>query len=60
MLGYNATWWLHRRMLNNWLNSRAVTQFDDSQEDLARRLLPRLLDTANSSHPFENVKREIF
>lgn len=60
ILGYNDTWRHHRRMMNNWLNSRAVTQFHRLQEKQTRSLLRRLLDVSGQSRPFETVKAEIF
>jgi hypothetical protein len=59
MLGYNDSWRHHRRMMNNWLNARAATQFHKLQEHQAQTLLRRLLDVSNSPAPFEKVKDEL-
>lgn len=60
MVGYNDLWRHYRRMLNNWLNARAVTQFDKQQERGTRLLLKRLLDVSVSPEPFEQVKHLFF
>ncbi|KAH7333686.1 cytochrome P450 [Rhizoctonia solani] len=60
LLGYTDTWRHYRRMLNNWLNKRAVTQFDGLQQRQARSLLQRLLSATDCVQPFEDVKNEIF
>ncbi|KAG8727691.1 hypothetical protein FRC11_012688 [Ceratobasidium sp. 423] len=60
LVGYNDLWRHYRRMMNNWLNARAVTQYYDLQEQQAHLLLQRLLNSTNYSHPFKHVKDEIF
>ncbi|KAH7333649.1 cytochrome P450 [Rhizoctonia solani] len=57
---YNDLWRHYRRMMNNWLNARAVTQFDDLQARQGRLLLRRLLSTTNHAQPFEHIKNEFF
>ncbi|CAE6397192.1 unnamed protein product, partial [Rhizoctonia solani] len=47
-------------MMNNWLNARAVTQFDGLQERQARLLLQRLSTVTNNTQPFEHVRKEFF
>ncbi|CAE6486166.1 unnamed protein product [Rhizoctonia solani] len=59
-LGYNDLWRHHRRILNNWLNSRAVTQFHRQQEEQTHILLKRLLEVPPTAQPFDRVKDEIF
>ncbi|KAH7333684.1 cytochrome P450 [Rhizoctonia solani] len=58
LMGYNETWRHYRRMMNNWLNKHAVTQFNDLQEWQARSLLQRLLGATNDTQPFERVNDE--
>ncbi|CAE6467170.1 unnamed protein product [Rhizoctonia solani] len=60
IVGYNDLWRHYRRMMNNWLNARAVTQFDELQERQARLLLQRLLNVTNHAQPFEYVRNEFF
>ncbi|QRW26340.1 cytochrome P450 family protein [Rhizoctonia solani] len=50
----------YRRIMNNWLNKRAVVQFNPMQERQARLLLKSLLDITNHSEPFQAVKKELF
>ncbi|CAE6358443.1 unnamed protein product [Rhizoctonia solani] len=50
----------YRRMMNNWLNSRAIAQFHDLQEKQARSLLRPLLNISSHAQPFELVKKEFF
>ncbi|KAH7335722.1 cytochrome P450 [Rhizoctonia solani] len=59
-LGYNDLWRHHRRILNNWLNSRAVIQFHRQQEEQTHILLKRLLEIFPTSQPFDRAKEEIF
>ena len=59
-VGYNDLWRHQRRMMNNWLNARAVTQFRGIQENQALRLLKRLLDGMDEPKPFNSVKQSIF
>ncbi|KAJ1300372.1 hypothetical protein OPQ81_005191 [Rhizoctonia solani] len=59
-LGYTDLWRHHRRMLNNWLNARAVAQFHSQQEEQTRILLRRLLEVSSDAQPFKRVKEEIF
>ncbi|CAE6477720.1 unnamed protein product [Rhizoctonia solani] len=60
IIGYNDLWRHYRRLMNNWLNTRAVNQFNGLQERQARSLLQRLLNTTNQSQPFDYVKKEFF
>ncbi|CAE7233706.1 unnamed protein product [Rhizoctonia solani] len=60
MTGYNDLWRHYRRILNNWLNARAVTQFDDLQERQARLLLRRLLGATDQAQAFERVRNEFY
>ncbi|CAE6438831.1 unnamed protein product [Rhizoctonia solani] len=60
VVGYNDLWRHYRRMMNNWLNARAVTQFDELQERQARLLLQRLLSATSHSQPFKHVRNEFF
>jgi hypothetical protein len=60
MLGYNDEWRHHRRMMNNWLNTRAATQFHKLQEHQTRSFLQRLLGMLTYDQPFDGVKDEIF
>ncbi|CAE6477712.1 unnamed protein product [Rhizoctonia solani] len=60
MVGYNDLWRHYRRIMNNWLNVRAVGQFDDLQERQARLLLQRLLSVTDHVEPFKRVKDEFF
>ncbi|KAF8748962.1 cytochrome P450 [Rhizoctonia solani] len=53
-------WRSNRRMLSNWLNARAVTQFHAVQEQQVQPLLRRLVCLVNDPHPFEKVKHSIF
>ncbi|CAE7144555.1 unnamed protein product [Rhizoctonia solani] len=57
---YSDLWRHYRRMMNNWLNKHAVTQFDDLQDRQVRSLLGRLLKVANRDQPFEHVRDSIF
>ncbi|CAE6411307.1 unnamed protein product [Rhizoctonia solani] len=60
MVGYNDLWRHYRRIMNNWLNVRAVGQFNDLQERQARLLLQRLLNATDHVEPFKRVKDEFF
>ncbi|EUC62879.1 cytochrome P450 family protein [Rhizoctonia solani AG-3 Rhs1AP] len=60
LLGYGDLWRHYRRMMNNWLNARAVTQFDDIQEQRIQPLLHRLVQLQYDSNPFDKVKRAFF
>ncbi|EUC54095.1 cytochrome P450 family protein [Rhizoctonia solani AG-3 Rhs1AP] len=60
IVGYNDLWRHYRRMMNNWLNARAVTQFASLQEQQARLLLRQLLGITNHSRPFKHIKNEFF
>ncbi|KAF8598882.1 cytochrome P450 [Ceratobasidium sp. AG-I] len=55
---YGGLWRHHRRMMNHWLNIRAVTQFNDIHERQTRILLGRLLDVSNKPRSFDHVKDE--
>ncbi|CAE6467571.1 unnamed protein product [Rhizoctonia solani] len=60
IIRYSDIWRHYRRIMNNWLNMRAVTQFNNLQERQARFLLQRLLSVTNHTQPFEHVKNEFF
>ncbi|CAE7183725.1 unnamed protein product [Rhizoctonia solani] len=60
ILPYDDLWRRQRRRMNNWLNIRAVRQFDGLQRDAIRSLLGRLLDISPSTQPFEHVKHQFF
>ncbi|CAE6500115.1 unnamed protein product [Rhizoctonia solani] len=61
VLPYADLWRRQRRRMNNWLNMRAVRQFDGIQQDSIRHLLGRLLDISSSTQPvFEKVKHQFF
>ncbi|ELU36662.1 cytochrome P450 domain-containing protein [Rhizoctonia solani AG-1 IA] len=53
LLGYGDLWRSHRRMLNNWLNARAVTQFHPIQEQHIQPLLRQLVRLVDDPQPFE-------
>ncbi|CAE6456505.1 unnamed protein product [Rhizoctonia solani] len=58
-IDYNDIWRHYRRIMNNWLNVRAVAQFSDLQEQQAHLFLQRLLNATNYPQPFKYVKDEI-
>ncbi|CAE6472167.1 unnamed protein product [Rhizoctonia solani] len=60
LLGYGDSWRSQRRMLNNWLNPRAVTRFYPIQEQHIQPLLRRLVCLLDDPHPFEKVKHSLF
>ncbi|KAB5591977.1 hypothetical protein CTheo_4563 [Ceratobasidium theobromae] len=60
MMEYGDTWRHHRRLMNDWLNPRAVAQFYKLQEDQSRSLLKRLLNLSTLADPFERVRHEFF
>ncbi|CAE6434855.1 unnamed protein product [Rhizoctonia solani] len=60
LLGYNDLWRHYRRIMNNWLSVRAVSQFSNLQEQQARSLLRRLLNFVDNTQPFEHIKAEFF
>ncbi|ELU38746.1 cytochrome P450 domain-containing protein [Rhizoctonia solani AG-1 IA] len=60
LMEYTDTWRHYRRMMNNWLNVRAVTQFNDLQERQARSLLKRIMRVAGHPEPFDQLKEEIY
>ncbi|CAE7154188.1 unnamed protein product [Rhizoctonia solani] len=62
IIGYGDIWRHYRRIMGNWLNTRAVTQFNSLQERQARWLLQRLLSVTAAGHTqlFEHVKEEFF
>ncbi|KAF8708053.1 RNA-dependent RNA polymerase, partial [Rhizoctonia solani] len=60
LIEYSDTWRQYRRVMGNWLNKRAVTQFNDMQEQQTRSLLRRLLGVTKRTQPFEHVKNEFF
>ncbi|KAF8748959.1 cytochrome P450 [Rhizoctonia solani] len=51
-LSYSDQWRRQRRRMNNWLNMRAVRQFDGIQQEAVQRLLGRLLEIPESQAPF--------
>ncbi|CAE6444310.1 unnamed protein product [Rhizoctonia solani] len=57
---YGDQWRHYRRILNEWLNVRAVTQFHDMQQYQVRLMLRRLLVATSDSQSYERVKNEIF
>ncbi|CAE6474944.1 unnamed protein product [Rhizoctonia solani] len=57
---YNDVWRLYRRIMNDWLNARAVAQFCILQERQTRSLLCELLRVTNHTQPFEPVKNAFF
>ncbi|KAH7333661.1 cytochrome P450 [Rhizoctonia solani] len=60
VVGYNDLWRHYRRIMHNWLNMRAVSQFNDLQEQQSRLLLQRLLRVTDQVEPFQHVKDEFF
>lgn len=46
-------------MMNNWLNLRAVTQFNNLHERQTRHLVRQLLDVSERSGSFEQVKDQL-
>ncbi|CAE6398837.1 unnamed protein product [Rhizoctonia solani] len=60
LAGYGDLWRSYRRIMNNWLNKRAVTQFDVLQERQTRLLLRRLLNATKHAQPFQDVRNELY
>ncbi|GAB1526566.1 hypothetical protein RhiTH_009733 [Rhizoctonia solani] len=60
LLGYSDLWRNYRRIFNNWLGSRTVTQFHQLQESQAQQMLQRLANISDDANPFEEVKRTIY
>ncbi|KAH7335692.1 cytochrome P450, partial [Rhizoctonia solani] len=60
LVGYSDIWRHYRRMMNNWLNAHAVTQFHHIQEQQIQELLHRLVLLQGDPEPFEKVKRAFF
>ncbi|KAF8668104.1 cytochrome p450 [Rhizoctonia solani] len=60
LLGYSDLWRNYRRIFNNWLGSRTVTQFHQLQESQAQQMLQRLANISGDANPFEEVKRTIY
>ncbi|KAJ1300344.1 hypothetical protein OPQ81_005165 [Rhizoctonia solani] len=60
LLGYGELWRHYRRMMNNWLNARAVTQLRPIQEQQIQPLLRRLVRIEGDQNPFEKVKHALF
>ncbi|KAF8761884.1 cytochrome P450 [Rhizoctonia solani] len=58
-LGYGDAWRNTRRMMNNWLNGRAVTKYYSQQERQARLLVQELAALSGSPQPFAEVKHEL-
>ncbi|CAE6358775.1 unnamed protein product [Rhizoctonia solani] len=56
---YGDIWRSYRRIMNNWLNRRAVSQFDLLQERQARLLTRRLLSIKNHAQPFQDFHNEL-
>ncbi|ELU42249.1 cytochrome P450 domain-containing protein [Rhizoctonia solani AG-1 IA] len=59
LLRYGDLWRSHRRMLNNWLNARAVIQFHPIQEQHIQPLLRRLACIVDDPYPFEKQRSVI-
>ncbi|CAE6350687.1 unnamed protein product [Rhizoctonia solani] len=57
---YGDRWRHYRRILNEWLNARAVAQFHTMQQNQTRSMLRRLLDVTTSSQPYTGVRNEFF
>ncbi|EUC62887.1 cytochrome P450 family protein [Rhizoctonia solani AG-3 Rhs1AP] len=57
---YGDRWRHNRRMFNEWLSARAVTQFHTMQQNQVRSMLRRLLGVTSSSHPYVDVRNEFF
>ncbi|ELU36452.1 cytochrome P450 domain-containing protein [Rhizoctonia solani AG-1 IA] len=53
LLGYSDLWRNYRRIFNNWLGSRTVTQFHQLQESQAQQMLQRLANISDDANPFE-------
>ncbi|KAH7335753.1 cytochrome P450 [Rhizoctonia solani] len=60
MLPYDDLWRRQIRRMRNWLNPRAVRQFEGLQQDESRRLLGRLLDLPSSPELFAKLKYQYF
>ncbi|CAE6452064.1 unnamed protein product [Rhizoctonia solani] len=58
VLPCSDAWRRQRRRMGNWLNIRAVRQFDGLQQNVVRRLLGRLLDVSEARKPFEKMKHQ--
>ncbi|CAE6441089.1 unnamed protein product [Rhizoctonia solani] len=58
MLGYGDAWRNTRRMMNDWLNARAVTRYHNQEEHQTRLLLRQLISFCDDPQPFEKVKHE--
>ncbi|KAG8730614.1 hypothetical protein FRC11_006309 [Ceratobasidium sp. 423] len=58
MLGHNDIWRHQRRMLNKWVNIRAVAQFDSLLEHQMALLLQRLLALSKHPRPFKTTEQE--
>ncbi|CAE6454516.1 unnamed protein product [Rhizoctonia solani] len=59
-IGYGDQWRHYRRMLNEWLNIRAVSQFEGLQKYHVQLMLRRLLNITESSKLYEDVKESFF
>ncbi|CAE6439609.1 unnamed protein product [Rhizoctonia solani] len=60
LLPHSDLWRRQRRRMNNWLNARAVRQFDGLLEDVVKELLGHLLDISGNSEPFDKIKHQFF
>ncbi|CEL59155.1 O-methylsterigmatocystin oxidoreductase OS=Aspergillus flavus GN=ordA PE=3 SV=2 [Rhizoctonia solani AG-1 IB] len=60
MIPPNDIWRLYRRIMNNWLNARSVSQFCTQQDQQTRLLLRELLRGTNHAQPFEYLKDIFF
>ncbi|KAG8710337.1 hypothetical protein FRC11_004603, partial [Ceratobasidium sp. 423] len=60
MTAYSDLWRHYRRMMNKWLNVRAVTQFDKLLEHQTHQLLHRILNKSTRSESFKMLEHELF
>ncbi|CAE6440617.1 unnamed protein product [Rhizoctonia solani] len=60
LLGYSHLWRHYRRIENNWLNARAVTQFRHLQEQQAQTLIRQLARLQGDPAPFAKLKHAFF
>ncbi|CAE6432963.1 unnamed protein product [Rhizoctonia solani] len=60
MMPYSDLWRRQRRRMNECLNTRAVRQFDNLQQDGSKQLLTRLLGASESAQLFDQVKHQFF
>ncbi|CEL59136.1 O-methylsterigmatocystin oxidoreductase OS=Aspergillus parasiticus GN=ordA PE=3 SV=1 [Rhizoctonia solani AG-1 IB] len=60
LMEYSDVWRHYRRVMNNWLNVRAIAKFNELQERQVCSLLKRLLSPTEHMQPFEHVKNECY